>query len=113
MVLLAWAPRVALVVVVVVDVDVEVLVDVGVLLSDLLPEPQPTSATLSATAMVAAVKCFIDQFSRQLGRHQRQPRGMALADVVGEKLLFGYWVLMALSSENAFAKYVHEGMVMQ
>ena len=42
----------------VVEVDVEV--DVDVLVSDFLSEPQPTSARLSATVMVAAVKYFIN-----------------------------------------------------
>jgi hypothetical protein len=46
-----------------VEVDVEVDVDGAVLLL----EPQPTSATPSATAIVAAVKCFINQISRGLG----------------------------------------------
>src|ERR1700677_2738343 len=68
MVLWACAPGVALVAddVVVVDVDVDVAV--------LLSEPQPTSARLSARAVVAAVKCFIYCISQKLGRYLRQPR---------------------------------------
>jgi hypothetical protein len=54
MVLWGRAPGVALVAGDAV-VEVDVLVDVDVVLS----EPQPTSARLSATVMVATVKCFI------------------------------------------------------
>src|SRR5271157_849635 len=67
MVLLACAPGVAEVADVVVDVDVEVDVDVDVDGDVLLLEPQATSARLSATVMVAAVKCFIDQFLPKIG----------------------------------------------
>src|SRR5690348_4833 len=64
-----WAcpEDVALVVVVVVEVDVLVDVDVDVDVDVLLLDPQPTSATISAKVMVAAVKCFINQLSRKLG----------------------------------------------
>ena len=46
-----------------VDVEVDVDVDGDVLLL----EPQPTSAKPSAMVIVAAVKCFINEFSRKLG----------------------------------------------
>ena len=46
--------------------DVEVLVDVDVVL-DLLSEPQPTSARLSAVVAIAAVKYFINCISRRNG----------------------------------------------
>src|SRR5690242_10349334 len=63
-----WAcPEDVALVVVVVDVDVLVDVDVDVDVDVLLLDPQPTSATISATVMVAAVKCFINQLSRKLG----------------------------------------------
>jgi hypothetical protein len=68
----ACAPGVALVAAVVVEVDVDALVDVDV--DVLLAEPQPTSTRLSATVTVAAVKYFIAQISRKLGRYKRQSR---------------------------------------
>jgi hypothetical protein len=49
--------------------DVDVDVDVEVLLS----EPQPTSAKLNATVMVATAEYFIYCISQKLGRYQRQP----------------------------------------
>ncbi|BBZ37447.1 hypothetical protein MCNS_05100 [Mycobacterium conspicuum] len=67
MVLWVCAPGVALVADdVTVDVEVDVLVDVDVVL-DLLSEPQPTSARLSAAVAIAAVKYFITCISRRWG----------------------------------------------
>ena len=53
-----------------VEVDADV-VDVDAFSPDLWSWPQPTSAKLSATEMVASVKCFIDPISRKLGQYQR------------------------------------------
>src|SRR5947209_9666853 len=55
-------------------VDVDVDVEVDVLLQDLSSEPQPTSATVSATVMVAAVKCFFNPTPDYWGRYGRRPR---------------------------------------
>ena len=111
------APGVALVVVEV-DVDVLVDVDVDVFVDVVLLVPQPMSARISAAVMVAAVKCFINQLSRKLGRYQRQPCGLRLVELGQESCwlvstVIGNVVPGSPSLSNSVPDHSREHMVMQ